>query len=327
MGRTSDRVSPHTQRGLRGSSAVILLTALLALALGSACSGGGGPDDGQNAQPPAPVIASSAIWADVVSAVSCGRIPVESLVPPGRDAHEFELTLRAADRVLRSRLVFTNGLGLDTPLRPTLDLAERSGLDVVALGDFLPADAPPLAGDPHFWMDPQRVAAVVGVMESHLRDLGLMDEAELARCAAAYRDRLDRLTATMADALAAVPVARRKLVTEHHNLGYFADRFGFTVLGALNDSSSSLAEADPRHLERLRAGMRAAGIDTVFVESGESDARAAALVRDVSAAGSVVPLHIEIPPRTPHGPGADPGDLYLTMLATDAERVAAALAH
>lgn len=299
-------------------SAALVVTAMVLVAVGSSGCTLGADSGSQPSAPPAQVVAVSSIWADVVSNVACGRIRVASLIPAGTDSHDFEVTMRSADRLLRSKVVFANGLGLDSSLDPLFRRAEESGLEVVDLASLLPEGLRATDDDPHIWMDPRRVAALVPRIADVLDRTGLIESETIRQCAERYSRTLESLTSSMATRLETVPPGHRKLVSEHRNLGYFAQRFGFDVLGTMNDSANSLAEADARHLEKLRRLMRTAGISTVFVESGESTAGAKAFAADVSGDARVVGLHIESLPRR---------SSYVEMMRTNASRVATALAE
>lgn len=322
---------------LRRTVAVVISLVLVLVAVDGCSTGPQKPTYAET------VVATTSIWADIVASVSCHRIPVHPVVPPGVDSHDFELSMRAADRMLRAKLIFANGLGLDADLHPMLERAVESGAYVVRLGEVSEPDVngsdvngsegdPHTGeGDPHVWMDPENVNAVVPVIVEELKKLDLVDAQELDRCAQRYRDELAELMGEMSREMSDVTHSRRKLVSEHRNLGHFAQRFDFEVLGVMIDSSSALGEADPRHLERLRDAMRRTGVHTVFVQAGESEQAADAFVRDVSLEGEVVPLHIEtIPPGGESGSGPGPsttGGGYLAMMRTNARRVAAALSN
>src|SRR3546814_9792267 len=60
--------------------------------------------------------------------------------------------------------------------------------------------------------------------------------------AAAYVAELRALDAEVAATLAAIPDERRVLVTNHDVFGYFADRYGFEVLGVVIPGGSTLAQ-------------------------------------------------------------------------------------
>lgn len=315
------------QTRLRATVVIAALVVCIAMGVVSSCSVGddvkGHPRTGQRSQ----VIAITGIWADIISSVSCGRIPVESLIPAGADTHDFEVSIQSANDLLGAEVVFANGLGLDTALLPTLERARESGVDVVDLGAHLLGDLKPIEGDPHVWMDPGRVRALVPMIASQLSDLDLMDEADLTQCAESYTASLEALVKEMESVLDPVPVKMRQLVSEHHNLGYFAERFDFSVLGAMNAAPGSLSETDPRHLDELADSMLSAGITTVFVESGEGHHGAETFVKDLGVRGVVVPLYIENPPRrSADDAPAGPEDAeYVSMMLTNAQRIARAL--
>lgn len=293
------------------------------------CGSGGGSSgeaDGESRT----VMATTPIWADVVGSVMCNRVPVESIAPQGSDSHDFELSMRSADRVLGAELIFANGLELETDLSSVFDRAVESGTDVVYLGDRLPTDLPPIDGDPHIWTDPGNIRALIPTIEEELAPLDLMDPDELHGCAEEYSTALGGLIEDMDKTLSTVPAGGRKLVGEHRNLGYFARRFDFEVLGSMVDSSSSLAEADTKNLDSLRTLMRREGIATVFIDVADSDAAASAFVRDVSPDGEVVGLYLETMPSADDAVGGDTGSdtgdhRYLEMMQVNAQRVATAL--
>lgn len=92
------------------------------------------------------VIATTSIWADVTSQVACGEVQVDTLIPIGTDAHEFEPTVQEADELRDAALVVANGLGLEEGLTDTLDAAEQDGVTVVEVGPELD---PIAGGDDH----------------------------------------------------------------------------------------------------------------------------------------------------------------------------------
>ncbi len=290
----------------------------------SGCAGTGGKGRGSgptsNGDPAhVKVFATTAIWADVVEQVACGRLDVPSLIPAGVDAHDFEPTVQDVDRLLSAELVVLNGLNLESHFGDILASADARGVRSVALAPKVD----PIAEDPHVWMDPDRVALAVPVIFENLReveDLGI-DEAALRTCAERYLDELRTLSESMDEELAAVPVAARKLVTNHKNLAYFADRFDFKVVGEIIPSTSSLGEADPRTFDELAAKMKSAGIETIFVDAvgtrGLADVLAERVGRDVR----VEQLFVESPGRGPQT------DTYLKMMSTNATRIARSLSR
>jgi zinc/manganese transport system substrate-binding protein len=70
-------------------------------------------------------------------------------------------------------------------------------------------------------------------------------------------------------------------VTNHDALGYFADRYGFEVLGSVIPAPSTLAQTSPAQLEELAKTVEQAGVPTIFSEAQHSDADVQALAQRV----------------------------------------------
>ena len=306
-----------------------LVGALAVLAPGCGDSGGDGTAATDGADPAGgSVLATTTILADITDRVGCGDLDVTSIIPAGTDAHEYEATVQDADRLQGAGLVVANGLGLEEGLEDALQQAASDGVAVLEVGPEVdPLSAAPGEGDggdvdPHVWMDPDRMATAAGLIADRLTEVdGLpVTDAEIQGCAAAYQQELAELSAGMDATLAAVPADRRKLVTNHEALGYFADRFDFEVIGAIIPSTSSLGETNPRDLEELAVTVRDAGVPAVFGETTQPAEVADQLAELVGGDVAVVELYTE----TLGEPGSG-ADTYLTMMRTNADRVAGAL--
>ena len=99
-----------------------------------------------------------------------------------------------------------------------------------------------------------------------INDAGLGAPAVEA-CLADYRAELVSVDAELAELVARVPDTNRKLVTNHDALGYFADRYGFEVIGTVIPSPTTLTETNPTRLEELAELIEEAEIKAIFAES------------------------------------------------------------
>ncbi|MFN7147919.1 MAG: metal ABC transporter solute-binding protein, Zn/Mn family [Microthrixaceae bacterium] len=285
------------------------------------------------------VIATTSIWADVTSQVGCGEVQVDTLIPVGTDAHEFEPTVQEADALLGASLVVANGLGLEEGLTDTLDAAAQDGVTVVEVGPELD----PIAGgddhaeeeaghseeeaghdhadsdDPHVWMDPERVAMAVPIIAEALEQVdGLSVDAEqIQGCADDYVTELTELSDEMASTLGALEGTQRHLVTNHEALGYLADRFDLEVIGAVIPSTSTLGESNVRDLDELAQVMQDEGVTRIFGEVTGSDQVAAALADKVGADVEVVALYTESV-----GDAGSGAETYLDMMGVNAGLIA-----
>jgi zinc/manganese transport system substrate-binding protein len=265
------------------------------------------------------VVATTSIWADIVSNLACGEIAeVESLVPPGADAHAFEPSLADRERLEAASLVVANGLGLEGGLDGTLEAVEADGTAVFRVAEHESGENE--GDDPHIWFDPVRVADALPALAAALTSEGGLEAGAVDACLTAYTAELTALDAEMAEILATVPDDRRVLVTNHETLGHFADRYGFEVIGTIVPAPSTLAESSPSQLEALAEAIEATGAPAIFVEREDASSEADTLAEQVGDV-SVVALHTE-------GLG-EPGsgaETYVGFLRTNAQAIAAALA-
>ncbi len=135
-------------------------------------------------------------------------------------------------------------------------------------------------GDPHFWLDPTKVVTYV----ANIRD-GLISVdpagAEVYRAnAERYIAQLNELDRFIAEEIARIPEASRKLVTNHESFGYFADRYGFRIIGTIVPGVSTGASPSAQQLARLTDRVREAGVQVIFLETGANPQLAEQLARE-----------------------------------------------
>jgi zinc/manganese transport system substrate-binding protein len=176
------------------------------------------------------------------------------------------------------------------------------------------------ASDPHLWTDPTRVVDGVRGLGAALAAVEGVDSVALDAQLNAYIGRLEALDAEIETALRAVPADDRVLVTNHEVFRYFADRYGFEIVGAVVPSLSTNAETSSRELEDLAAIITAEGIPAIFAETTQSTDLADALADEVGGEVAVVELFTESLGEP--GSGAE---TYIDLMRTNAERIVAAL--
>ncbi len=83
---------------------------------------------------------------------------------------------------------------------------------------------------------------------------------------------MTQLNSQVAEILAMVPPDDRKLVTGHESMGYFAQRYGFKLVGVIVPSLSSQAEVSAADLAALKQAIEANHVKAIFTELGTSPA-------------------------------------------------------
>jgi zinc transport system substrate-binding protein len=119
------------------------------------------------------------------------------------------------------------------------------------------------ATDPHFWLDPSRLAAVGQAVADELAAVDPEHADEYAAGALRLGEQLDALDQEMADGLAACQGAT--LVTSHAAFGYLADRYALEQVGI--SELDPEAEPSPARLREIGDVVRANGVTTLYSET------------------------------------------------------------
>jgi zinc/manganese transport system substrate-binding protein len=299
------------------------------------------------------VVVTTNILGDVVENLVGDRAAVEVIMPPGADPHDFAPSARQAASMREADLLVVNGLGFEEGLLSAIEGAEEDGVVIfeatsaVATIEFDDDDGhghddddghghddddghghddddghghTHEGEDPHVFTDPARMVDVVEELaEALAANLeGLDDDA--------FRDRVDGylqdlrdLDAEIEAMVAELPEDRRVLVTNHDAFGYFADRYGFEVLGVVIPGGSTLAEPSAADIAELARQVEAEGVPAVFAETSAPARLAEALAAEVGDV-EVVELFSES-----LGAAGSGGETYLGMMRTNAERIVEAL--
>jgi ABC-type Zn uptake system ZnuABC Zn-binding protein ZnuA/ABC-type Mn2+/Zn2+ transport system permease subunit len=296
--------------------AALLVAAVGALALlGAGCgSGSGGSDNGQ-----LQVVATTTQIGDFVREVGGSAVAVDQILEPNTDPHEYEPRPSDVEGAAGAALVFANGDNLDQWVG---DVVSESGSDaeVVDLGAAVPERLPGESSgaeaskyDPHWWHDPRNAEAAVGEIERRLAAADPSKKAEFERNAATYLAQLRALDKGIARCIDSVPPARRKLVTDHDAFGYFADRYGIEVVGAVVPSQTTQAQTSAKELSELAKTIDAEHVSAIFPESSLSP-KVAEAIAEQTGASSDYSLYGDT-----LGPAGSSGSTYLRMEAANAD--------
>ncbi|HEY6635360.1 MAG TPA: metal ABC transporter substrate-binding protein, partial [Acidimicrobiia bacterium] len=204
------------------------------------------------------------------------------------------------------------------------DVLETAAADGANVLEIAPAVDPiPFPGhetdlDPHVWFDPGRVVLAATLIADRLAEAD--DSVDWEARADAYAQTVAATWNEMEGILATVPTDSRKLVTNHESLGYFADTFGFEVVGVVISGGSTLDEPSSAELADLVATIESLGVTAIFAETSDSTALAEAVAEEVGEEVAVVELYTE----SLGEPGSD-AETLIGMLLTNSRRIADAL--
>jgi zinc/manganese transport system substrate-binding protein len=272
---------------------MILICALWLLVFASGCGSDSGADG-------VDIVATNAIAADIASNVAGPDADVDSLLPATASPHDYALSAKDRARLDEADVVVAWGEGLEAgfPL----------GDDAVELAES--------ERDPHIWMDPTLIAAVMPKLASALADADPDHAGAYRRRAAAYRQELEQLDRELDRTYSAIPVEQRKLVSSHDSLGHLAARYDFEFVGApfgVNPGTEPSAETVASLIDRVEAEQ----VPAVFAEDTDDPKLMEQIGRE---AGVEV-----VDDLLTEGFGGRV-DSYEDMLRYDADRITGALA-
>jgi zinc/manganese transport system substrate-binding protein len=287
---------------------VLVLLAIAVVLAASGCGDSEGQDGSGGGG--AAVVATTTIAGDLAASVGGERVEVETLVPPGADPHGHEPRPSDAVAIADAELVVKSGGDLDEWLDELIENAggeatELTLLDSVeaiegghaheedeahaeeeAHAEDEPHDGEEPHGDdidPHWWQDPRNTIRAVEAIRDALADADPDGRRTYASNARAYIADLRALDEQIERCMQLVPPGKRKLVTTHDSLGYFAERYDVEVIGSVIPSLSTQAQPSAKDVDALVEQIEDEGVEAIFPEAAVSQRLERAISRESGA--------------------------------------------
>jgi ABC-type Zn uptake system ZnuABC Zn-binding protein ZnuA len=272
------------------------------------------------------VVSTVAPLVDLVSTVAGDRAEVRGLIPAGENGHTYQPRPSDARRLSGADLFIDNGLGLNQSVSGFAieNLSDKA--QITFLGDFIPQSG--LIGAPgscheghchgpvnaHIWPDPKYAAAYVDGIARTLSGVDPKGEGTYRKNAEQLNARINELHTAITTATATVPEVNRKLVVYHDAWAYFARRYGYQMIGALQ--VANFAEPSAGEVRAMIDQIRTEAVPAFFgSEVFPSDVLRA--VEEEARARYVPELADD---RLPGKPG-EPLHSYVGMMLTNAKLV------
>lgn len=311
-------------------------------------------DTTPNGAEPINVVATTSIMADLIQNVGGERVNVRSLLPPGVDPHTYSPTPRDVQAVAGAQIVFENGLGLEEWLdevianaggeRPIATVTE--GISPIEGGhdqaddehddDATPetnhrddqhsTDATAEAGDnhshavdPHMWFDVQRTIRYVENIRDGLKAIDGDGAQTYDANARTYIQQLEALDREIQAQLQTIPAENRKIVTNHDTFGYFAERYGFEIVGTVFRGVSTEQEPSAQQIAALVRAIEEQNVPAIFTEDIVNP-RLAEQIADEADVQVVTNLYTDALSE----PGGN-AESYIAMMRHNVEQIVEAL--
>ena len=285
---------------------------------------------------PLRVVATTSVIGDVVAQVGGDAISLTVLIGPGVDSHSYQPGAQDLTVVENAHVIFVNGWDLEEALVHDLETI-GAGVSIVPVS----AGIPPLTvegsghedegeggeetdehahtgADPHVWFNIHNVEQWVENIEHVLSELDPANAETYANNAETYLEELEELEMYVTSQLEQIPSESRILVTNHDSFSYFADEYGFEILGTVIPAASTLAEPSAADLAGLITEMEEHGVCTIFAETSVSDTLAQTVAGELEGCDEVKVLLLYTEALGSAGGGADS---YIGMFRANVDAI------
>ena len=206
------------------------------------------------------IVVTYSVLGSVVADLVGDAADVTTLIPDGQDPHDFQPSARDIEAINNADIVVSNGLDFEEGLEDVLASAIDSGVSVYMIGENITVREPEEdlakedhaeeeghahgAGDPHLWLSPMSFAQALPSLTAAINKATGLSIDETAAL-----DKLTLLDNEIKEVIGSVSSC--VLLSGHDEMGYFADRYGCTVIGAIIPSFSTTSEATAKQIAIL----------------------------------------------------------------------------
>ena len=218
------------------------------------------------------IVVTYSVLGSVVSELVGDRATVTVLIPDGQDPHDFQPSARDIETINNADIVVSNGLDFEEGLEDVLASAIENGVSVYMIGENITVREPDEdhaeedghahgAGDPHVWLSPLSFTEALPSLADAINSAtGLSIDETTAL------DQLTQLDDEITDVIGGISSC--VMVSGHDEMGYFADRYGCTVIGAIIPSFSTTSEATAKQIADLKVLAASNNVKAVFTGLG-----------------------------------------------------------
>jgi len=229
------------------------------------------------------VVATTSVICDLTQQIAGDTVELKCLGKSGIDPHLYQPTPDDRKAVDKSQLILYGGYDFEPGLIKLIQASSNSAPKIAVFEKAVPAsevrsqksevrsktkhgnkegDSP----DPHVWHNAQNGGAMVEVISNSLENLAPANAAKYQSQEEKLTKEIKQIDGWIKSQVETIPPDKRKLVTTHDALGYYADAYGLTLEGALQGLSTDTAPTAQRVADLVKK-IKATGVQTIFAES------------------------------------------------------------
>lgn len=218
------------------------------------------------------VVSTVAPITNIVYNVGGNKIALHGIIPEGMDSHTFEPAPSDIKYIAEADLIILNGLNLETPTEKLVKARAKKGSKVLKLGDntitkkewLFDFSFPEDKGDPnpHLWLNAAYAMKYAELIRDKLIEMNPESREYYKKNTNRFIKRLELLDNAIFMAVKTIPDKNKKLLTYHDSWAYFAKRYGFKVIGAIQPSD--FAEPSPKEIAGIIDQLKKESVPAIF---------------------------------------------------------------
>ncbi|WP_449419801.1 metal ABC transporter solute-binding protein, Zn/Mn family [Phormidium nigroviride] len=250
----------------------------------------------QTSQPKPKVVVTTGVLCDLTTKIAQDTIDMTCLIKPGQDPHTYQAQPEDRKAIETANLIFYGGYNHEPTLlkliQSTTNAAPKIAIHEKAVPKPLMGDEHEheheheeeshtqektetsdhnhkegeLVADPHVWHNARNGIGIVAVISGELEKLAPSNAELYSRNAKKLTGELEQLDSWIKAQIATIPSERRKLITTHDALSYYANAYGLEITGALQGVSTE-EQPTPKRIAELSEEIKSTGVPTIFAET------------------------------------------------------------
>ncbi|AIM25213.1 manganese ABC transporter, periplasmic-binding protein SitA [Melissococcus plutonius] len=226
------------------------------------------------------IVTTNSILADITKNIAKDKVELHSIVPVGKDPHEYEPLPEDVKKTSKADLIFYNGINLETggnawftKLVKNAQKKENKDYFVVSKGvDIIYLEKQDDEGgkqDPHAWLNLENGIIYAKNIEKQLAKKDPKNEAFYKENLDKYVEKLASLDKEAKTKFDAIPKKKKLIVTSEGCFKYFSKAYHIpsSYIWEINTEE----EGTPDQIRLLVEKLRKSEVPTLFVESSVDD--------------------------------------------------------
>ena len=275
------------------------------------------------------VVTTTGVICDITKEIAQRSIDIICLIKPGEDPHAYQTKPEDRKAIETANLILYAGYNHEPSI---IKLIKSSSNPAPKIAVHELAVPKPLMGehehgeekaqnkthtagekvpDPHVWHNPKNGIRMVETIRDELKKVSPTNAQLYTKNAAKLTDNLAKIDTWIKAQIATIPAQKRKLVTTHDALSYYAEAYGLEIAGALQGVTTEEQPTAAR-IAQLSSEIKTAGVPTIFVETTTNPK----LMQTVAREANVKISDKELYSDELGGPGTG-ADTYEGMLKTN----------